>query len=1202
MEIPLVGGRFAPLAGPFALDLATGERVYLAIEPCRDEIEQRAWAERRAALCGLWHPRLAECLDFGPLGTGHRLTAYRASRRAGAGDMRAWTGARLQVEAFLAACGIDSGTAAAPFEDARDRLVVLPEVDAAAPPCGGSSSVEAQGSRRAGPQPSSGAWFGIRLANRPVLHTVIEHLTLDAPPGIAIVVIEAAFDSGGRTLLRACAREARRHGYVPVSTAALAWMAAQGEPAVAGWTATLGRHHLAVLHDGRRRPFRQAADAWGPLLRMGMREPRTRVVLELTKPGGSPRFRLQPLTDRELIEMIVLPASAAGLRARIEHAARACRGRPGRFVRSLARLAARGGGTGRTRPPYTVHEERASYGDDDEPPCVRVPGRWRRELAARITDGGGVDAEADRGAGPLTAAAQRLAVRGRHAAADRSLRRVHAMASRRAHWAAAADAAIVRARLRAARGGTEQAERLLIDALECAERAHAAARAVVTLTELGLLQLEDARVEGAESSLRSALSAVSRVEDPVLECWIAGSLALCLWWQGRHEEGLRVLGEREPPAGDPPADGPWAAGSWLSARTVFAAWHCTAARHAVSLGETASARRQLDRAEAVSRDADASTVAMVCRTAARWHAAVGDAAGFHAAATGAARHAVGAHQPLDRLRAMAGHVEGARRLQEDPQRCRAIVRRLELAARRRLPGLLALRIRLAAGLWRGTITPDRAAVDCRARRLDALVPVRAADPLPSISGPQARSGMYEDVIEVLGICQEEEPAGALARVLEIVGRRTRAAAAGFVSADGALDLTRPRGVRPPSIATRVIETGLPIEPVATERGTEAGVPLRFAGRVIGALTCRWLGELPLERPALMGLLAAVAAAGAPPLQAALDQRRPADPRPAGEFELLGESAAMDEIRRAAVRAADAPFPVLIQGESGSGKELVARAIHRAGARRGRSFCALNCAALPDDLLEAELFGHARGAFTGAVAERAGLFEDADGGVLFLDEVGELTPRGQAKLLRAIQEGEIKRLGETFARKVDVRIIAATNRPLEQEVAAGRFRRDLRYRLDVIRIAIPPLRDRPDDIPLLAQHLWRSAAARVGCRAVLSGGVLAALARHDWPGNVRELQNVLAALAVTAPRRGIVGTAALPATLASAAVRGSATTLEEARRVFEERYVRAALARSGGHRGRAAAELGVTRQGLAKLMGRLGVNPAVESAPAAPAPR
>jgi transcriptional regulator with PAS, ATPase and Fis domain len=311
--------------------------------------------------------------------------------------------------------------------------------------------------------------------------------------------------------------------------------------------------------------------------------------------------------------------------------------------------------------------------------------------------------------------------------------------------------------------------------------------------------------------------------------------------------------------------------------------------------------------------------------------------------------------------------------------------------------------------------------------------------------------------------------------------------------------------------------------------------------------------------------------------------------PGIESELVGVSGAMEEVRRAVARAADAPYPVLVQAESGAGKELVARAIHRAGPRRSRPFCALNCAALPDELIEAELFGHAKGAFTGAMAERRGLFEEADGGVLFLDEVGELSPRGQAKLLRVIQEGEIRRVGETMARRVDVRLVAATNRLLDQEVEAGRFRRDLWYRLDVIRIAVPPLRERPEDVPVLAAGFWRRASERVGSRAVLSDATLAALARYDWPGNVRELQNVLAALVVGSPKRGVVGPSALPATLARIGTPSSGVTLEQARRVFETRFVRAALARAGGHRGKAAAELGVTRQGLAKLMGRLGVD-------------
>jgi transcriptional regulator with GAF, ATPase, and Fis domain len=293
------------------------------------------------------------------------------------------------------------------------------------------------------------------------------------------------------------------------------------------------------------------------------------------------------------------------------------------------------------------------------------------------------------------------------------------------------------------------------------------------------------------------------------------------------------------------------------------------------------------------------------------------------------------------------------------------------------------------------------------------------------------------------------------------------------------------------------------------------------------------------------------------------------------------------LRASVERAADAPFGVLIDGESGSGKEIVARAVHRCSLRRDRPFCTLNCAALPDDLVEAELFGHARGAFTGAVAERAGVFEEAHGGTLFLDEIGELSPRAQAKVLRVIQEGELRRVGESHSRHVDARIVAATNRDLRTEVDQGRFRLDLLYRLDVIRISVPPLRDRREDIYVLAEHFWREAAHRVGSRATLSAAAVAALARYDWPGNVRELQNVLAALAVRSPRRGVVPPTALPPQFAESGARG-AWRLAEARRTFDEQFVRAARVRSGGHRGRAADELGVTRQGLTKLMTRLGI--------------
>ena len=275
----------------------------------------------------------------------------------------------------------------------------------------------------------------------------------------------------------------------------------------------------------------------------------------------------------------------------------------------------------------------------------------------------------------------------------------------------------------------------------------------------------------------------------------------------------------------------------------------------------------------------------------------------------------------------------------------------------------------------------------------------------------------------------------------------------------------------------------------------------------------------------------------------------------------------------------------MEGESGSGKELVARALHEWGPRAGRRYCAVNCAALSDELLEAELFGHVRGAFTGANRDRGGLFEEADGGVLFLDEVAELSARGQATLLRVLQEGEVRRIGENRTRTVDTQVIAATNRSLIAEVGAGRFRQDLWYRLDVLRIVVPPLRARLQDLPMLLERFWREATGRAGTQAALAAETVRALREYSWPGNVRELQNVLAALAVAAPAQGRVTTRLLPPKLA---VRSppNERSLQEARRAFERRHVTEALARAGGHRGHAARLLGISRQGLAKLVKRL----------------
>ena len=229
----------------------------------------------------------------------------------------------------------------------------------------------------------------------------------------------------------------------------------------------------------------------------------------------------------------------------------------------------------------------------------------------------------------------------------------------------------------------------------------------------------------------------------------------------------------------------------------------------------------------------------------------------------------------------------------------------------------------------------------------------------------------------------------------------------------------------------------------------------------------------------------------------------------GFQDVVGASAAMREVMDLALRVAPFPSTVLLTGESGSGKEAVARAVHRASSRSGRPFVAVNAGAIPENLLESELFGHEKGAFTGADRAREGVFEEADGGTLFLDEIGELSLPLQVKLLRVLQERRIRRVGGTGERAVDVRVLAATARDLVSEVKGGRFRDDLFYRINVVQIHIPPLRTRPEDIPLLAEHFVRRHAQRLGiATAGLPRALLPVLAAYSWPGNVRELENVI----------------------------------------------------------------------------------------------
>jgi two-component system response regulator AtoC len=229
--------------------------------------------------------------------------------------------------------------------------------------------------------------------------------------------------------------------------------------------------------------------------------------------------------------------------------------------------------------------------------------------------------------------------------------------------------------------------------------------------------------------------------------------------------------------------------------------------------------------------------------------------------------------------------------------------------------------------------------------------------------------------------------------------------------------------------------------------------------------------------------------------------------------VVSQSPVMRDVLELASRVARHNTPVLITGETGTGKEIIARAIHRMSPRNERTFTAVNCAAIPEQLLESELFGHTKGAFPGATTDHAGLFELADGGTLFLDEVADVSSGLQSKILRVLEESQVRRLGGRDSRKIDVRVLAATGRPVEQAVERGEFRSDLYYRLNVVRLHIPPLRERPEDIPELLTHFARQMAQRLGHPVSITPGALAALTHHSWPGNVRELRNTLERAAV-----------------------------------------------------------------------------------------
>jgi transcriptional regulator with AAA-type ATPase domain/tetratricopeptide (TPR) repeat protein len=721
--------------------------------------------------------------------------------------------------------------------------------------------------------------------------------------------------------------------------------------------------------------------------------------------------------------------------------------------------------------------------------------------------------------------AARLALTGRHASAVRLLSRASRVLEARGELAIAATCSEQLAWIARDRAHSD----LAIDAFERARRlAREAPQRLVSTIGIGIVWTDERRFLEANAALRAACAAADLLADAGIAERAARALARCVFWQERHDEAVALL-ERSIHANDGGAVETWA----LLARVRVAIGDLRGAVAAAGASLMRAERQQSGRASATA----ARAMAVV-------QAALGDTVQTRHWVERGLRAAADAHLPLVAVRLRSLAASGRRRAV--PQ----------------LPALLRSRTqddpraRGNTGVTRHHACPARAVIE-----LSALLEVVQSAP--------------DDTEAVRTICR-------------LMHEQLRAATVQIVAGSKELQVLAYAG-RPWHGDSRIAEeivAGRSSNVVAalSSEPRRAAEAIRYGGEVIGALCCRWTTGVVTDHHRVAAIMGAGALAAAGPVRNLLDRPDPVVTQSACS-ELIGDSAVTTALREGIARAARAPFPVLIEGESGSGKELVARAIHRLSTRRERRLCTVNCAALTDDLLEAELFGHTRGAFTGAVGDRQGLFEEADGGTLFLDEVGELSARAQAKLLRVLQDGEVRRVGENMPRRVDVRIIAASNRRLGDEVDARRFRADLRFRLDVVRIVVPALRERPSDIPALALHFWADATRRVGSSATLTPDAVAALSRYDWPGNIRELQNVVASLAVHAPRRGRVAANVLPAHIANTGV-SHATTFDIARYDFERRFIRAALAQAGGQRARAARAMGLSRQGLAKMIRRL----------------
>jgi DNA-binding NtrC family response regulator len=1151
--VHLVADRFAPLNGTVAVDLATGEPVTLIVSSAGGPWDMSRWSARCDLLFRLHHWALASLVDYGRCGETQRFEAWRcgeACLEPPASSDRLLHAAR----GFLRANRLQPG--ALSLRVWRERLVAMPDEE---------SGYEASDPGEPDTACDFDEW-GLGRIDRPLVTSAAEVFGESTGTTEHVLALWGPEGSGLHVSVRELSRAARLQGFVPLS------IRVQDRRLL---DLVLERSLFLIARDGR---------GWQAALEWTLCSPRAHVLMfvgrdEVRYASSVPLTRLTP----DALANAVRPQPLAPSQCeRVRRAAAAAEGLPGRFARLLWSMA---------------------------PPCVpRVPGSRVAVAAERSVTYGRALTHPERDTEVATSSSRELrllparsdsavlrqrldeaialAREGHHAPADRAIRATVAALARRQVWSAAASGCLALGASLLKRGRSGQASDVLHDAQRYIAADTEAGDGSITCSALGLdaailagrAWTDSGKLEEAERVLTAARAVARARGDGSRLVSIEMELARCWFWRGRYTDAERVLRSTSPSA--LPRESAVRVGL-MAARVAVGLRDYTAA--------IASATAALAEAQ---RSNDAALIARAACVTAFAHLAIGDLTSVGRDVSECVAAARLARDPLTALKGRLLDAESARRQGRNGLGSILVARTDRLSAFT-LPAIVSARCALLKDLVeqaRGASTAGMNREGELVRRhisasgLNALALFVAGEP---DSVRSLRSAM-EDAVDILRLCQSAEDDGTvLSEVCARVRARLRATGAAFFAEEGSrVVVVASDGKRiDSSLPERVLAARQPIPPHASEGIVQAGAPLRQGAEVTGAFAVRWsIGTAP--DPVEVNTALTMAATAAGPALAAVVARRKRPP-PDTVTELIGVSAAMVDLRRAVDRAAAAPFSVLIEGESGSGKELVARALHRQSLRRERPYCTLNCAALPDDLVEAELFGHARGAFTGAVTDRIGVFEEAHTGTLFLDEIGELSPRAQAKLLRTIQEGDLRRVGENLARRVDVRLVSATNRDLRHEAGEGRFRRDLLYRLDVIRIRVPPLRERREDIAPLADHFWRKAAERTGSRAVLGDSCLAALARYDWPGNVRELQNALASLVVRSPKRGVIAATALPPPF-GAAEGGDAWRLEAARRSFEERFVRAALVRSGGHRGRAAHELGITRQGLTKLMTRLGI--------------